>query len=68
MALGTDAPQIGARRSRCRWASSPSIVRRSRIQVPRSYRFYGIVTDRDLFEEKTTLKHIFVSGRLIRVP
>ena len=48
--------------------ASPSIVRRSRIQVPRSYRFYVIVTNRDLFEEKTTFKHIFVSGRLIRVP
>jgi hypothetical protein len=34
----------------------------------RSYRFYGIVTDRDLFDEKTTSKHIFVSGRLIKVP
>jgi imidazolonepropionase-like amidohydrolase len=27
-----------------------------------------IVTDGDLFEEKTTIKHVFVNGRLIRVP
>ena len=27
-----------------------------------------IVTDGDLFEEKTSIKHVFVNGRLIRVP
>jgi imidazolonepropionase-like amidohydrolase len=27
-----------------------------------------IVTDGDLFAEKTTIKHVFVNGRLIRVP
>ena len=27
-----------------------------------------IVTDGDLFEEKTTIKHVFVNGRLVTLP